>query len=82
MSQVVENAKFSLLEVVTQLEDIWQEIGIKEDQKDVRSNTVLQHIQGILNSNQRPDPFFQLPIELSRIFCPTSLFFKCVKLKS
>jgi len=48
MSQVVESAKFSLLEVVTQLEDIWQEIGIKEDQKEVRSDTVLQHIQDLL----------------------------------
>ena len=75
MSQVVENAKFSLLEVVTQLEDIWQEIGIKEDQKDVRSNTVLQHIQGILNRNQHPDPFFQLPIELSRIFLSNKFVF-------
>jgi len=46
MSRVVENTKFNLLENVTQLEDIWQEIGIKEDQKELRSNTVQQHIQG------------------------------------
>ena len=46
MSQVVESTKFSILEVITQLEDIWQEIGIKEDQKEIRSTTVLTHIQG------------------------------------
>lgn len=49
MSQVVESTKFSILETITQLEDIWQEIGIKEDQKEIRSQTVLKHIQGIYN---------------------------------
>ena len=37
---------FTLLESITSLEDIWQEIGIKEDQKGERSNTVMRHIQG------------------------------------
>lgn len=50
MSQVVESTKFSILETITQLEDIWQEIGIKEDQKEIRSQTVLKHIQGIYNT--------------------------------
>ena len=48
MSRVVENTKFNLLENVTQLEDIWQEIGIKEDQRELRSNTVQHHIQGLI----------------------------------
>lgn len=46
MTRVLDNTKFSLLEVVTALEDIWQEIGIKEDQKELRSNTVFEHIKG------------------------------------
>ena len=37
--------KFSLLESITNLEDIWESIGISEEQKDQRNKTVLDHLQ-------------------------------------
>ena len=46
MSSIRDGVMFTLLESITSLEDIWQEIGIKEDQKGERSNTVMRHIQG------------------------------------
>ena len=47
MTKVMDSVKFSLLESMTMLEDIWDEIGIKEDQKEQRNNTVLEHLQGV-----------------------------------
>ena len=46
MSSIRDGVMFTLLESITSLEDIWQESGIKEDQKGERSNTVMRHIQG------------------------------------
>lgn len=48
MSKIREGVMFTLLESVTSLEDIWEEIGIKEDQKEQRNNTVTEHIQELL----------------------------------
>lgn len=46
MTKVNDNIKFSVLESITALEDIWQEIGIKEEQKEQRNNTVVEHVEG------------------------------------
>lgn len=48
MTKVNDNIKFSVLESITALEDIWQEIGIKEEQKEQRNNTVVEHVEDLL----------------------------------
>ena len=49
MIKLVENVKFSLLETLTTLEEVWEDIGIKDDQKEQRNNTVSTHLQALLN---------------------------------
>ncbi|XP_047133005.1 protein regulator of cytokinesis 1 isoform X1 [Hydra vulgaris] len=49
ITSIFDNMKFSLLESVTNLEDIWESIGISEEQKDNRNKTVLDHLQQLLN---------------------------------
>ena len=45
ITSIFDNMKFSLLESITNLEDIWESIGISEEQKDQRNKTVLDHLQ-------------------------------------
>ena len=47
LNKVTDDLKFSVLESMTKLEDIWQEIGIKDDQKVERNQSVQQYIQGM-----------------------------------
>lgn len=65
MSALMENNKFMLLEIVTQLEDIWAEIGIKEDQIEIRSQTVQTHIQDLLKEMLADEEDLKAKIKLN-----------------
>lgn len=48
ITKVIEDIKFSLEETITRLEDIWSNIGLREDLKDERCKTINSHIQDLL----------------------------------
>ena len=48
---ILFNVSKELRNAINTLEDIWQEIGIKEEQREKRNHTVFSLLQGKCNGN-------------------------------
>jgi len=65
MQKLIEDVKFSLHETLTSLEEVWDDIGIKEEEKEVRLDTVATHIQELLTEMLNEECELKAKLELN-----------------
>jgi hypothetical protein len=64
INNLIEDIKFNLEETLTKLEEIWVNIGLKDELKEGRCETVRQHVHDLLHEMLSEEYALEAKLEL------------------